>query len=178
MPDIPKELPPEPRPTLRIASRLFIGLVLLVSSYSIYMVASQMYWDWRVRRLCEAEGGVKVFVPEKIRIEARYMHWSGEIDLPVERNGPGDPLPWERKEDDHYFLRRYSQTIQGGDPVVWRATAEVVRTSDNFVLGRGVMFGRAGGDIFPIDSSSQFTCPSGVDRKVINEVFAKPGRLE
>ncbi|MDC8774570.1 hypothetical protein PRZ03_23650 [Paucibacter sp. hw8] len=37
---------------------LFIGLVLLVVNYCAYMPASQAFWDWRVRRMCAAEGGL------------------------------------------------------------------------------------------------------------------------
>jgi len=155
-------------------SRAFIGLVLLVSSYCAYKLASQEFWDWRVRRMCAAEGGVKVFVPEKIRIAPRFVR-GGVIRPPVRiDDGTVNKAPWEYREGDPYFVRTYSETIHGGDPTVGRSTTEVVRTADNFVLGRGVMFGRYGGDLISIDSHSQFLCPGGgVETSVINAVFTQ-----
>lgn len=174
MSDVRRKLPPTQGLQKSVAGRLLIGLALLVVAYGSFMPASQAYWDWRVRSMCAAEGGVKVFAAEKIQIDPKFVR-NGVIRPPIRiDDGTKNKAAWEYRDGDPYFVRTYRETIRLGKPAVWKSTSEVVRAADSFVLGRGVMFGRSGGDLIAIDSDSQFLCPDGgVETSVINAVFSE-----
>ena len=155
----------------RLFGWLLLGLVLWLTSCGTYQVAKREYWDWRVQQMCAAEGGIKLFLSERIRATPRFVR-DGVIRLPVKiADGRVNKASWEYHKGDPYFIRISVDRIRAHDPSVWRETTEVVRATDNAVLGRSVVFGRTGSDAIAIDHESHFSCPQVAD--LINSVFSQ-----
>ena len=137
---------------------LLYPLVLLFALIAFFLVAlgvteaNKAYWDSKVRKWCEEDGGVTVFekvvlTPEEFK---RNIGPSGNFLVPPEQYRDAN------KYD--YFYRTDISVIRKSNPSIKRLESVTYRKSDNKNIGKLVMYSRSGGDLFYIDVSSSFNC--------------------
>lgn len=118
-------------------------IVLLLAILFALCEANKAYWDYRVQKMCEKDGGIQVL--ETIRIShSQFIEWGG-------RDGVrGVPIPFEinKRREIPVFQRGVEKAIRAHFPYVGASVFEVVRIHDGKVLGRATYFHRRGGD-FP-----------------------------
>lgn len=155
--------------------KLLIALLLAVTLTGCmgYVPGQQSYWDAQVKEMCERDGGVTVY--ERIDLdETDYQKLGG--------SGGVIPVPDERSKTKNYpyFSKSVRQEINS-NPQVARLETEVVRRSDNKVLGRVINYLRIGGD-FPtgIQHDTSFSCRDihGVRLDVEKQVFVIRGGVK
>lgn len=129
---------------------VLIGLVVLVF---VYTELNKAYWDYRVKELCEEDGGVTVFETVELTKEEYEMYGGIKNVIPV-------PSETALYADKYAYLSRFKkQLIREKNPSVYRWVGSVYRVSDKKVLGKVVSYHRGGGD-FPtiISHSTGFDC--------------------
>lgn len=123
---------------------------------------NKAYWDYRVRKWCAKDGGVKVY--EYIELtQQEYIARGGKYgQLPM-------PIKRQRKSDDPYYLEFAELLIRNSQPQVRRFETRVVRSRDLKIMAELVEFDRGGGD-FPtgISAPSGFSCRNvpGIDTDI------------
>lgn len=111
------------------------------------------YYDWRVKQMCEKDGGISIY--EHIRISpqtaARMSRVAGHLSITYESSSP---------PNDVAFLRGEPEILRTSEPSIHRHEQSIVRRTDGKIVARMVRYGRAGGD-FPLSLSnpSTFSCP-------------------
>jgi hypothetical protein len=106
---------------------------------------SQMYWDHRVKELCEKDGGVTVY--EKVELTKEEFN---KLDIPFEKHA---------KPDTPYYRVSLVDVVINDSPRVWKGGQKIVRRSDGKVLGMQIYYARRGGDILTgISESSHYGC--------------------
>ncbi|MDT3735112.1 MAG: hypothetical protein ROZ00_02690 [Denitratisoma sp.] len=135
---------------LLIIPGAFVLLLLLAVGF---FEGRKAYWDYRVKQMCEKDGGLKVFEPITIS-HSQFLAWGGQEGI------RGVPIPHEseNRSDILVFRRTADETLRSGSPEVRRDTTEFVRRSDRKVLGKYVYFARRGGDFPTIAHESSFGC--------------------
>ncbi|MCK6385947.1 MAG: hypothetical protein L6Q52_16645 [Rhodocyclaceae bacterium] len=144
---------------LLIPATLAVLLLLAVGFFE----GRKAYWDYRVKGMCEKDGGIKVF--ESIAItHSQFLAWGGQDGI------RGVPIPHEseKRTDIPVFRRTDDQVIHPGGPEVRRDMTEFVRRSDGKVLGKYVHYARRGGDFPNFAHESSFGCQV---TSVISEKF-------
>lgn len=141
--------------------------LIAVGAFTALMVScigcatpSQMYWDHKVKELCEKDGGVTVY--EKVEILKKdypnlKLTTSGAVILPSADHA---------KSDDPFFTKSNTIVLHDGSPEVFKFEQLIIRAKDNKELSRHVSYGRRGGDIIPVDNPSYFLC--GSDESSLN----------
>jgi hypothetical protein len=131
--------------------------------------ARKAYFDWQVRKLCEKEGGVTV-----------YEHYRPSNETLKALGGETTLSSLPDKSLQRFDIPVYQHLLESvarreGSPTIARHEAIVARWSDSKVLGRLVIFSRAGGD-FPFSGSapSYFQCPA-VNTDLVRQVLAPQG---
>jgi rRNA maturation protein Nop10 len=147
---------------------LLIGLVILAFSYT---ELNKAYWDYRVKELCEKDGGVTVF--EKVKLSKE------EYELNEGRNGAINVMSEDTSKTAHqYAWKSITKVINSNQPHVWRTEYVTYRKSDNKELGTWVIYSRRGGD-FPtgVSHPSKFSCRDieGFETDVIKVIFLIEG---
>jgi len=148
-------------------------VITLLAGCKGYVPGLQSYWDAQVKEMCAKDGGVTVY--EKIDIdETDYQKFGG--------SGGVIPVPDERSKTKSYpyFTKSVRQEINS-NPQVARLETEIVRRSDNKILGRVINYLRIGGD-FPtgIQNDTSFSCKDifGMRLDVEKQVFVIRGGVK
>jgi len=131
-----------------------LALMLCAISLTSCATPSQVYWDHKVKELCEKDGGVTVY--EKMEISKKSYP-----NIKVNSNGYSI-LPSESMAttDDPFYLSYHTSIIHESEPRVDRTETSIVRASDKKILSTIVTYGRGGGDLIVIDHPSHFSCGS------------------
>mgnify|MGYP003676694076 FL=1 len=141
------------------ASPFLIGLVILVFTYT---ELNKAYWDYRVKELCEEDGGVTVFETVVLTKE-EHENLSAYISTrksTTKVNG--------------YFFESDTEIIREKSPVVRRYVSHLYRSSDKKILASRVGYSRRGGDIpTGISHPSGFSCTQlvGINNDIIGSIF-------
>jgi hypothetical protein len=114
--------------------------------------ARKAYYDWHVRKMCEKDGGVKVFESVVLTRDeyAGYVNQFGKLDIPALEKAPVGTALMHDYKNEYY---------RESNPRVIRYELRVLRAADNKVLGTRVSYSRIGGDLLAFHPS-RFTCPS------------------
>jgi len=110
----------------------------------------KVYYDWQVERMCVVDGGVKVYekvgLPKTVYEKFEARNWV---------------LPYKAKADssDEYYYKSETHYVRESNPRVTRTVVQVIRRSDDAVLGEVVRYGRGGGDLPGPWHGSSFLCP-------------------
>jgi hypothetical protein len=135
---------------LMIPVALVVLLILAVAFYE----GRKAYWDYRVREMCEKDGGVKIL--EKLRISRLDIEHlgrvGGKIGVPVkELAHPNSPA---------YSILTITE-LRDSNPRVSRGESVIVRRTDQRVVALLVVYTRSGGD-FPTGFSegTSLACPN------------------
>ncbi len=137
----------------------FITLILIclvVLSY-IYTELNKVYWDRKVRALCEKDGGVTVYETVELTREDYQKLGGSNGSIPV-------PSETASYADQYLYLSTFAKkVIRESNPSVYRWEGVIYRKLDNKVFGKVISYHRGGGD-FPTIISH----PSGFDCKDMN----------
>jgi hypothetical protein len=148
-----------------VAAILLTPVVIVVAGIG-GCEARKAYYDWRVRKLCEGDGGVTI--NERVRLspdQAASMTVGGRV-LSV-------PFKAEKRPDQDFYREEVSQRIRASNPELTRSESRIIRAADQKVLGRRVVYWRRGGDFPSPAHDSSFSCPK---RSFLeNEVFLLDG---
>ena len=144
---------------------ILIGLVILAF---IFTLLNKAYWDYRVRQMCEKDGGVTVY--EKVELtEEEYKKYDGFMGAII--------VPPETYSDTNKYLylsKVEKEIIRKSNPSVYHRQATVYRKSDGKKFGKVVNYHRGGGD-FPtvISHPSGFDCKDmGIKLNVEQQIFS------
>jgi hypothetical protein len=139
-----------------IAAVVLAPIVMLVAGIG-GCEATKAYYDWRVRQMCEKDGGATVI--DRISIGPETLEKMKGV-----AGGALIPHESERKTEIPVYWRSDARTIRDGYLSVSRTELIAIRRSDGKVLGKAVYYGRTGGD-FPFTASepSHFQCPQAAE---------------
>jgi len=135
---------------------IILMAVLAVSGCAGYVPGRQSYWDAQVDKMCETDGGMKIFdvmelTPHQYGL---LLNSFGKLDIPLDANDLGD-IPVIRREE--------ATVIRDANPRVWRYTLTVIRKADRRVLGMQVTYSRVGGDFPSPAHESSYSCPKHLE---------------
>lgn len=130
-----------------------IGILILVV---IFFEGRKVYWDNKVRELCEKDGGITVYETVQLNEDEyrQYINQFGKLSIPREDEAP---------DNVQYVYDDKRDFIHQNNPTVRRYEFIIKRRSDNKTLGKRISYSRVGGDFFALDSSSSFRCPEKVE---------------
>lgn len=128
---------------------VLIGLVMLAF---IFTLLNKSYWDYRVKQMCEKDGGVTVY--EKVELsEEEYKKYGGRAE-PIR-------VPLEDSSSTNFFYVKkwLVHTLHKTNPEVIKSEFVVYRKYDGKKFGKMITYTRSGGD-FPtiIGHPSGFSC--------------------
>ena len=119
--------------------------------------------DDEVRRLCEIDGGIKVY--ETVKLPAHRFERDGSIYIPSKQTV---------KPKDGYFYESATTLLREGNPELRQYYFKVYRRADGKLLGEAVSYSRVGGDMPGPWHHSWFRCPEEADIVDLNmKVFIK-----
>jgi len=130
--------------------------VLAVAGCAGYVPGRQAYWDAQVDRMCETDGGMRVFEVMELTPHqyGLLLNSFGKIDIPIDAGDLGD-VPVIRREE--------TTVIRDANPRVWRYALTVVRKADRRILGVQVTYSRVGGDFPSPAHESSYSCPKHLE---------------
>lgn len=141
-----------------------IGLIVIAF---IICEVNKAYWDHKVSKMCEKDGGITVYDKEIIS-QKKYRQLGsiqGEVTIPfVDKADMGDD-----------YVRKFILTnLRKGFLKVNRHEMSIIRRADNKVLGRRISYSRIAGD-FPtiIAHHSSFSCPE--HSSLVKQIFIIEG---
>lgn len=106
---------------------------------------SQVYWDNKVKEMCEKDGGVTVY--ETVELTKEEMN---KLDIKNVSHST---------EQDLYYEDFQIEIIESGNPEVYKTIQYVYRNSDKKLLGKKTSYGRRGGDIPDgVSHPSSYSC--------------------
>lgn len=141
--------------------------VAILSGPMLMSIGVKWWFDRQVRELCAKDGGVKVYEPVKLPTE-RFDKW-GMVDF-------YRPTQGENALGTDYIFRLDVHYYQRGNPEMSRWHYQIIRRSDNKLLGETILYGRGGGDLPGPWHDSSFRCPDpnkAGEVSLIRQVFLK-----
>lgn len=161
---------------MNLKSVLTIPLVLTTCLvlYGIYLEVEVRLWDRRIDALCMKNGGKDVGIRVYEQIEAPLSYLEG--------SSPGLPgqviVPHESRAISAPIIQRHLdlELLNPSQPKVVRYSLQIVRRSDQAVLGEEIGYMRTGGGIPMPDPGDFHLCPpleltSYNTSKLLSEVF-------
>lgn len=128
------------------------GLVLLLLLSIGFFEGRKAYWDYRVREMCEKDGGTRIF--ERVLMDRQEAKANGLL-VGTTIVIPSRSDPWSLTS---YYIGYESADIRSGAPRVFRARTTVVRAKDMKVLAEMVSYSRVGGDFPTFAHPSAISC--------------------
>lgn len=130
-----------------------LAIVILLALFVGAVEGRKAYWDYRVRAMCEQDGGVRIFARVHIRKSDLPLlgQNDGRIAVPIKGLAPTSaPVYGEMKITR---LRDYN-------PEVRRTSVTVIRRADQQTVAEWIHYSRIGGDLpTGITHHSTFGCP-------------------
>lgn len=147
---------------MRVSSSLIKLIIALSSSALLYACAtpSQVYWDNKVKEMCEKDGGVTVY--EKVKLTQDEFN---KLEIPFKKYAKSDALYYRVSLDD---------IVINDNPRVWKGGQKIIRKNDEKILGTQIYYGRRGGDISTgVSESSHYGCElvDGVNLNMEKAIF-------
>lgn len=128
-----------------------------------YVPGRQSYWDEQVKEMCGKDGGMTIYehVPiTKVQVESGVQPstWTGMGIGRGDRKIGAPPKalarPWTLVYSEYK-----SNVIRDWNPSVSRTEITFIRSDDQSIVARYVLYGRGGGDFPSIAHPSSFSCP-------------------
>jgi len=140
-----------------------LALILCAISLTACATPSQVYWDHKVKELCEKDGGVTVYEKVELTQEERKNIKIRNIKYAT--------------ENDAYYSEFHSQAIKEGNPKLLKNEYFLYRNADKKLLGKQVDYTRIGGDIpTGVSHDSSYSCDQvGVSTEIQNAIFVIKG---
>jgi len=138
-----------------------LAMALCAISLTACTTPSQVYWDHKVKELCEKDGGVTVF--EKVELTK-----SEKAKLRIA------PSKATSISSDYYL--EFNDEVINDDPKVRKSVGYLYRNSDQKLIAKQMYYSRVGGDLVPIDNPSSYNCDmAGVSTNIEKAVFIIKG---
>jgi len=145
------------------ALSIVVGIMFLLLLVAVgFFEGRKAYWDYRVKGMCEKDGGTKVF--ERVAIPPQYVDKDGFIRIPSKPAIPDKPLSFEAKTTDSFYYEAIDTPIVSGYLAVGKHSFNVVRTSDSKILSTMIVYSRSGGDFPTFAHPSSYSCPGAKSR--------------
>ena len=150
---------------------VIFSVILLIIAMPILMFLGAQYnkraWDRKITELCEEDGGITVF--ERVDVSlSKYPN------LRITRNGVSAPNERFADSSDPFYHTSGSEVLQPRMPRITRHETSYVRYGDGKILGRLIIYSRAGGD-FPkgLGAATSFSCRAipEIDTNLSQAVF-------
>lgn len=148
--------------------RMKTFLLFIFSTILLQLTAcstpSQIMADAEVRRLCEKDGGIKVYETVRLSIE-QYKRYTQFLKI----------VPYQNlKEDDEFYLVWNTSKLKEGSPSIGKSHFQLIRRSDSKILGEAINYWRRGGDVpGPWHDSSYMCQDRPTDSVLIQNIFLK-----
>ncbi len=124
-----------------------VGFVLMVISVIVFYEGRKAYWDYQVDKMCEKDGGVHVYIEQKLPLA--YVSDSGLVKIPFEVKSTIDDL---------YFIRIVKNKILEGYLSVGSYKTQIIRRKDDIIIAEVISYGRGGGDFLSFAHPSYKSC--------------------
>lgn len=124
-------------------------VIIVLPLLSACATPSQIMADAEVRRLCEKDGGIKVY--ETVKLPAERFDEYGRISIAKKEN---------MKSTDKFYFEFIANNLQKKYPKMWQFHYQIYRVSDEKLLGETILYSRVGGDMPGPWHSSSFQCPN------------------
>lgn len=128
-----------------------VALILLLVLVFAFYEGRKAYWDYRVREMCERDGGVTVYENVVIDFE-QFKAWGGI------GGALGIPHESTKRLDIPFYRRTRDDVLHDRNPRVMRLETEFIRRRDEKLLGKAVYYYRRGGDFPSWAHESSFGC--------------------
>lgn len=124
--------------------------------------------DQKVKELCAKDGGTKVYQTVKLARD-KFNEW-GQPNF-------YQPVQEENALGPDYIFRSNVQYYKRGNPQMARYHFQVIRRSDEAVLGESVSYSRSGGDLPGPWHESSYHCPEEYgDIPLLTKIFVQSGK--
>jgi hypothetical protein len=124
--------------------------------------------DREVDRMCAIDGGVHIY--EKVTLPREDFGPDGEV-FPQFAGRPTN----RGRFGSEYEARIADELLAQGDPALLRLRTQIVRLSDQKVLGELVIYRRSGGDFPGPWEPSRYSCPIGPVFNLETQIFNRQG---
>lgn len=139
--------------SLQILMLIPVALLVLLAIIFAIFEGRKAYWDYRVREMCEKDGGVQINEIVEVNTGAYEFLKNnfGQIDIPKS----GDP-----RSAGSIVVHSYKDSyIRQNDPEIRRSELTVFRVSNGNVVATSTTYSRVGGDLLALHPS-HFSCPN------------------
>lgn len=144
--------------------KTLISILLFLPLMASCATPSKSELDAEVKRLCAIDGGIKVY--ETVRLPVERFNKYGQINF-------YRPTQGENALDSLYRFKKETQHYRHGNPEVWRDHYQVIRLSDEKLLGEAISYSRRGGDMPGPWHDSSFGCPEHAgDANLLKQIFS------
>lgn len=131
--------------------------IILIIIVAVFYEGRKAFWDYRVYKMCEEDGGLKIY--EKVIMRPPeydlYINEFGNFTIPREDKSSFNMKVYSKEE---------SKYIKKDHPKILRNRMVIIRKEDNEVLGERIIYSRIGGDIpTGISHSSHYRCPKKLE---------------
>ncbi|MDP2883068.1 MAG: hypothetical protein Q8N89_15990 [Azonexus sp.] len=130
-----------------------VALLVSLAVTFVFFEGRKAYWDYRVREMCEKDGGVQINEIVEVNAGAYELlkNHFGQIDIPKagDSRSIGSIVVYSYKDS---FIRDI-------DPEIRRSELTVVKTSNGAVVATSTTYSRVGGDLLALHPS-HFSCPN------------------
>lgn len=143
-------------------------LLLLILLALGFYEARKAYWDYQVRELCAKDGGIRVYEAVELPPE-KFNQW-GQLNF-------YQPTQAENALGAEYIFKLALQYFKKENPSLHRFSVQVIRRSDEKLLGESIGYSRGGGDIPGPWQPSTFSCPNEYgDIPLLTKVFIQSNK--
>lgn len=146
--------------------KALISMLLFLPLVASCATPSKSELDAEVKRLCAIDGGIKVY--ETVKLPADKFNEYGQINF-------YHPTQGENTLGPEYLFKQETTYYRQGNPEMSRSHYQVIRRSDNKLLGETILYGRGGGDLPGPWHDSSFRCPDPVEGEpnaLLKSIFA------
>lgn len=153
------------RTATAIAKRSVVAISALVMSWFIWVAVGEMWWvDRQVKELCAKDGGVTIY--ETVRLSPEKYDALRQVNFIVTPE-------YLLKSTDEYYSKSEHLTLQENNPKVLRNHYQIIRRSDDKILGEYISYGRSGGGLPGPWHGSSLLCPDPTKVKFATAIFFK-----
>jgi len=142
---------------------MFFFTISILPLLSACATPSQILADAEVNRLCEIDGGIKVY--GTVTLPPERFDKYGQVRIPYKESA---------KTEDEYYIIWQVQYLKEGNPSLSRDHVQVVRRLDSKILGESISYVRIAGDIPGPWHHSTFRCPENAGSpRLIERIFIR-----
>lgn len=156
---------------MKILKWLFLLPLFLIFLGFICTELNKAFWDYKVKKMCEKDGGVMVF--EEVQL-SRNVH----REIISDRDVLMIPHKSNVKNNSPFYIDGSTKKLRFRFPEIRKYEDFIVDRKYGKILGKRIIYSRVGGD-FPIIIAhpSSFSCRNikGINTNLPNSIFTIQG---